>query len=139
MGIVLGKLAKEDGVLNFSAPAAALAARINGLFPWPACSAEIDGQPLKFGLADVGGEAGFAAGPGEVVGADAGGLLVATGKDLLRVRRLQRPGGRMLPASEFLRGCPIPVGTKLESRPMPALQCWFLFDRRILPALFAPT
>jgi methionyl-tRNA formyltransferase len=114
------KLAKEDGVLDFSAPATALAARINGLFPWPACSAEIAGQPVKFGLADT--VAGVPGGvPGTVLGADADGLWLATGDGVLRVRRLQRPGGRMLAAAEFLRGCPVPVGTALGSRPMPAL------------------
>jgi methionyl-tRNA formyltransferase len=122
------KLEKEDGVLDFTAPAAALAARINGLFPWPACAVEIGGQPVKFGLADAvaSGQvkdptcrAGGAA--GEVLGADADGLLIATRAGVLRVRRLQRPGGRMLPAAEFLRGFPVAPGTRLPSKPMPPL------------------
>jgi methionyl-tRNA formyltransferase len=41
-----------------------------------------------------------------VIGEDPLGLLVATGGGVLRVRRLQRPGGRMLGAPEFLRGFP---------------------------------
>ncbi len=116
------KLEKDDGVLDFAAPAAALAARVNGLFPWPACAVEIGGQPVKFGLADNAETASSpAAVPGEVIGADAHGLLIATGQGTLRVRRLQRPGGRMLAAAEFLRGAPIAVGTQLASRPMPPL------------------
>lgn len=115
------KLQKEDGVLDFVAPAAVLAARINGLFPWPACSVDLNGQPLKLGLADVVvGSAGTRV-PGEVIGSDAEGLMVATGEGLLRLRRLQRPGGKMLAASEFLRGCPVAVGTVFPSRAMPAL------------------
>ncbi|MES1167035.1 MAG: methionyl-tRNA formyltransferase, partial [Pseudomonadota bacterium] len=47
------RLEKEDGVLDFTAPAALLAARVNGLFPWPACGIEVNGQALKLGLADV--------------------------------------------------------------------------------------
>lgn len=112
-----GKLEKEDGALDFGAPASALAARINGLFPWPACSVEVNGVPVKFGLADVAENIASEA-VGEVIGADAHGLLIATGAGTLRVRRLQRPGGRMLGAAEFLRGCPIGPGTKLASRPM---------------------
>lgn len=132
------KLQKEDGVLDFSAPARVLAARINGLFPWPACAVEINGQSVKLGLADVdkgsdqgdspaGKTATPAVGgpgsgtPGEVVGADAHGLLVKTGEGMLRLRRLQRPGGRMLAAAEFLRGFPITPGTRLPSHPMPPL------------------
>jgi methionyl-tRNA formyltransferase len=126
------KLAKEDGVLDFNQPAEAIATRVNGLFPWPACSVEIGGQAVKFGLADVPGTgAGSVEGspgvltagsksaagvPGEVIGADAEGLLVATGDGVVRVRRLQRPGGKMLAAREFLRGFPIEAGVVLASQ-----------------------
>jgi len=112
------KLEKEDGALDFASSASALAARINGLFPWPASTVDIDGQPVKFGLADVAVPTESMRTAGEVIGSDAEGLLIATGHGVLRVRRLQRAGGRMLPATEFLRGCSIPAGTTLGSRPM---------------------
>ena len=113
------KLEKDDGVLDFTAAAETLAARINGLFPWPACSVEIHGQLVKFGLADA--LDGTCTPAGEVMGTDSDGLLIAAGTGTLRVRRMQRPGGRMLGAAEFLRGFPIGLGTKLPSRPMPPL------------------
>jgi methionyl-tRNA formyltransferase len=118
------KLVKEDGVLDFAASARELVARINGLFPWPACSVEINGQPIKLGGADVGGEnvgSSKTSAPGEVLGADADGLFVRTGSGVLRLRRLQRPGGKMLPAGEFLRGFSVSPGTVIASRPMPPL------------------
>lgn len=133
------KLTKDDGALDFAEPAATLAARINGLFPWPACSVEIAGQLVKLGLADVLPEVDnilrapsestgtsddarrSASTPGTTLGADAEGLLVATGDGVLRLRRLQRPGGKMLAAPEFLRGFPVPVETGLPSRPLPPL------------------
>ncbi len=112
------KLTKDDAALDFAAPASVLAARINGLNPWPAAQVEWGGQPLKFGLADaVSGEAV----PGVVSGSDAEGLLIGTGHGLLRVRRLQKPGGKMLAAAEFLRGSPITTGTAFASRAMPPL------------------
>jgi methionyl-tRNA formyltransferase len=114
------KLAKADGLLDFAAPAAVLAARINGLFPWPGCVMELDGQVLRLGLADVAAP-GAPGAPGTVLGADAAGLLVACGAGTLRVRRLQRPGGRLLAAGEYLRGRPIPPGTRLSSQLMTAL------------------
>jgi methionyl-tRNA formyltransferase len=104
------KLTKADAALDFTAPAAVLAARINGLNPWPAAQAEHAGQPIKFGVADA---VPGTAEPGIVAGADACGLLIGTGEGLLRVHRLQRPGGRLLPAPEFLRGCPLSAGTRL--------------------------
>lgn len=117
------KLTKEDGALDFSRPAAELAARINGLFPWPGCSAALGWETLKLGLADVADASPPAAAgaPGAVVGSDAAGLLVRTGAGVLRLRRLQRPGGRMLPAADFLRGFPLPPGAAFTSSPMPAL------------------
>ncbi len=119
------RLTKEDGALDFSKSAAELAARINGLFPWPACTVEIDGQPIKFGLADtwsadVPSPAAVTA-PGTTVESADGTLWVSTGNGILRVRQLQRPGGRMLAAAEFLRGFPIREGTTLPSRAMTVL------------------
>jgi methionyl-tRNA formyltransferase len=114
------RLVKADGVLDFSAPAPVLAARINGLHPWPSVSIDIAGDSIKLGLADSleGSSPGI---PGTVNGSDSDGLLVASGSGVLRLRRLQRPGGRMLAAPEFLRGFPVPAGTLIASRPMPAL------------------
>ncbi|HET7536503.1 MAG TPA: methionyl-tRNA formyltransferase [Candidatus Didemnitutus sp.] len=121
------KLEKNDGALDFTAPAAALAARINGLMPWPGCAVEVNSQPVKFGLADVApvdvadnlkiksGE------PGTILGSDSEGLLIATGAGVLRARKLQRPGGKMLPAGEFLRGFPLAAGVVLPSTSMTAL------------------
>jgi methionyl-tRNA formyltransferase len=112
------RLEKSDGALDFRQPAAALAARINGLFPWPSCTVELNGQPVRIGLADA--IAGSAE-PGQVAGADAEGLLVGTSAGLLRLRRLQRAGGKMLAAPDFLRGWTVSSGNCLVSQPMPPL------------------
>lgn len=115
------KLTKDDGALDFSAPAASLAARINGLFPWPACTVELNGQPIKVGLADAAPEGSAGSPPGMILGVDDLGLRVATGAGTLRLRRLQRPGGKMLPTVEFVRGFAVAAGARLPSRPMTAL------------------
>lgn len=117
------KLSKEDAVIDFARSAAACAARINGLFPWPATSIELAGTPVKFGQADtITSLAPHGKAPGTVLGTDAEGLLVAAGDGgILRLLRLQRPGGKMLAATEFLRGHPIPEGAVLPSTPEPAL------------------
>lgn len=134
------KLGKEDGALDFAEPSAVLASRINGLFPWPACTITLNGQVVKIGLAEARpaaegllsahpertpGPAGDRASPevpGTVIALEEQGLLVTTGEGLLRLRRLQRPGGRMIGAAEFLRGFPVAPGTRLASRPMPELR-----------------
>ena len=134
------KLERTDGVLDFAAPAALLAARINGLFPWPACAVEINGQAVKLGLADnlaakdchlTGDKADVSIAPGTVLGSDAEGLLVATGKGVLRIRRFQRAGGKMLKAEDFLRGFALASGAVLASQPMPKLVADQPFPRTI--------
>lgn len=116
------RLRKEDGRLDFAAPAAVLARRINGLFPWPGTFFELGGEVIKVGLATVAADhAAAAAAPGTVLDGDSEALAVAAGEGVVRLLRLQRPGGRMLPTAEFLRGRPIPPGTVLPSAPMPEL------------------
>jgi methionyl-tRNA formyltransferase len=114
------RLRKEDGALDFAAPARGLAARINGLYPWPTCQVVIMDTPVKLGLARV-GEGRSAARPGTVLAGSADALTLATGDGVLEVLRLQRPGGRMLAAADFLRGWEIAPGTVLPSRPMTML------------------
>jgi methionyl-tRNA formyltransferase len=115
------KLTKEDGALDFHVSASALAARINGLFPWPTCVVEINGQPIKLGLADVAPGPAAEGTPGTVLGSDTLGLLVATSAGVLRLRRMQRRGGKMLPAADFLRGFPVATGMVIPSKPMTSL------------------
>lgn len=114
------KLERTDGVLDFSAGANVLAARINGLNPWPSVSVLLAGERIKVGLAEAEGTA-VTDSPGTVLAGDMQALRVATGQGVLRVLRLQRPGGRMLPAAEFLRGRNVAAGIVLPSEPMPVL------------------
>lgn len=114
------KLERTDGVLDFMAPAALLAARVNGLNPWPGVAMDLGDERIKVGSADF--EAAAAAvPPGTVLASDGSALRIATGEGILRLLRLQRPGGRMLPAGEFLRGRPVAAGLVLPSVPMPPL------------------
>jgi methionyl-tRNA formyltransferase len=115
------RLTKDDGAVDFSLSAREVAARVNGLFPWPACTVEVAGVPVKLGCAEAAESADGAGAPGCVLGADGEGLRVACGTGVVRLLRLQRPGGKLLPAPDFLRGFPISPGTVLGSRPAPAL------------------
>jgi len=105
------KLTKADGELDFEKPAQVLADRINGLYPWPGTHCLCEGERLK--LASANAETGHGA-PGEVLSATRDGLVVACGRNAVRIHELQRPGGKMLPTGEFLRGFPIEEGTFLS-------------------------
>jgi len=114
------KLGKEDGELDFHAPAGVLARRINGLYPWPGARAWLGEAPVKIGLAQSLDQCTEAR-PGLILGVDAQGLKVACGGGILSLRRLQRPGGKMLAAEDFARGFPLPEGACFDSREMPLL------------------
>ena len=110
-------LVKQDGQLDFEHPARELAQRINGLNPWPGCYAELNQQLLKVGTASWTNEACVQE-PGVIVKSDSGGVSVATAEGVLNLFSLQKPGGKMLAADDFLRGFPVEPCSRFESRPM---------------------
>jgi len=113
------RLTRQDAALDFSVEARLLAGRVAAMEGWPGSTFEFNGVVIKVGAAQVVPHA--AAAPGEVLSADRQGVLVACGRDACLLTQLQRPGGKMLPAGEFLAGFPIAVGASLPSVPMPAL------------------
>ncbi len=111
------KLDKSDGEMDFRVAAPALARRINGLYPWPGARFSFSNVAIKVGQVFVSSEPGSGL-PGEVLGMEEDGLLVACSEGAVVFKQLQRPGGRLMSAEEFLRGFPLPFGIVLESRPM---------------------
>ena len=114
------KLEKGDGVLDFRMPARVVAKRVNGLFPWPGTRFTIGESIIKIGLADW-DEREEQVAPGTVIGLGDGAIEVACGEGVLRLLRLQRPGGKMMDAVAFANGFEIPAGTILKSIEMPEL------------------
>jgi len=110
-------LAKLDGAIDFSRPAAAVAARIRGVDPWPGAHAVLRGQPVKlFRARAVGGDAGV---PGTVLAIDPAGVRIAAGDGAVVIRELQAAGRKRMAAAQFAAGRGIAVGDVL-GRPEPA-------------------
>jgi len=101
---------KEDGRIDWSRPARAIHDQVRGLDPWPAAYTVLDGEVLKIAATRPQSETGE---PGTVLASSADGVLVACGEASLLVGALQLPGKRRLPAADFLRGRPLPPGTRL--------------------------
>ena len=99
------KLRKEEGKLDWHAPAAALARKVRAFFPWPGAHCSLAGRQVKI-LSAVAAPGMDAAGapPGTLLACDAAGIHVATGAGVLIATELQREGGAALPAAEFARG-----------------------------------
>ena len=114
------KLTKLDGGIDFSASAQALVHRIQAFRFWPGSFFSFKDLRIRIGKSQVSNLTNSLS-VGEVIRDDQGNLCIGTGQGGLLVEELQKPGGQMLPAPDFLRGFDIPVGTILPSGHMPAL------------------
>ncbi|NHZ87918.1 methionyl-tRNA formyltransferase [Massilia sp. CCM 8733] len=101
------KIGKEEAALDFSLSSNELGRKIRAFNPFPGAHAELNGVVIKIWGADA-LEAGSDAPPGQVLAADAQhGIIVACKQGTLRLTELQKPGGKRLPAAEFLKGFPL--------------------------------
>lgn len=102
----VAKLTREDGRIDWSRPAAAIGRQVRALNPWPGTFTLLNNEPLKV----LACEAADGAGP---PGAVLSGLTVAAGEGAVRLLRVQRAGRGATDAGAFLRGLPVPPGTRL--------------------------
>jgi methionyl-tRNA formyltransferase len=118
------KLHKEEGLIDWAASAQGLALRIRAFNPWPACHTPLTvmrhGKPqierLKVLQADAEPPPDGAAclAPGTVAGLSAHGPAITTGSGWLRLRQVQRAGGRAMDGAAFLCGFPLAVGQAIH-------------------------
>lgn len=98
------KIMKNEARLDFSLPAAAIAGKIRAFNPFPGAQAAFGNTLLKIWKAEP-LPASTPLDPGKIIAANANeGVLVACKDSLLRITELQKPGGKRLPAHEFIRG-----------------------------------
>ena len=107
------KLQKQEAHIDWSQSAQTLHRQVRALLPWPVAATRWRGLPLRIweatrpnvdvGTTDV---------PGQVVYAGERGIDVATGAGLLRLLRVQLPGGKPMSAGEFTHARPL-VGEQL--------------------------
>ena len=106
-------LTKADGQIKWSQSARQIDALIRGLTPWPGAYSFYEGQRLK--IFQVGPAAApHPAAPGTVLPGFQDELRIATGDGALSILEIQGQGGRRMPVADFLKGRPIPPGTRLE-------------------------
>jgi methionyl-tRNA formyltransferase len=122
------RLNRADAPLDFRQPATVLRQRVLALEGWPGSTFEHRGVTIKVGAAQS-EEASVAGAPGQLLGADRTGVRIACAQGILVLTQLQRPGGKMLPAGEFLAGFPLSVGEILASAEMPAFVASAPFPR----------
>jgi methionyl-tRNA formyltransferase len=101
------KISKDEAALDFDSDAAVLGRKIRAFNPFPGATAQVNGVTIKIWKAEAAVE-GSKALAGTVLAADAQhGIVVACGSGTLRLLELQKPGGKRLAATEFLKGFPL--------------------------------
>jgi methionyl-tRNA formyltransferase len=99
------KLDKAEAKLDWSQPAMVLANKVRAFNPWPMAEATIAGERLRLHGA-VALEEVHDTAPGTLLRAGRDGLDVACGEGVLRIRVLQRDGGKAITAADYLNGRP---------------------------------
>jgi methionyl-tRNA formyltransferase len=99
------KLDKGEARLDWSQPATRLANQVRAFNPWPMAEAVVTGERLRLHGA-IALEETHDAAPGTLLRAGRDGLDVACGEGVLRIRVLQREGGKAITAADYLNGRP---------------------------------
>ncbi len=102
------KISKDEARIDWSKSSAEIDCLVRGLSPNPGAFSEVKGERLKILYAEPISGKGQ---PGEVISDD---LAIACGQGVLRLLKVQRAGGKAMDAGEFLKGFPLPPGTKFD-------------------------
>lgn len=95
------KLDKAEARLDWREPAQVLANRVRAFNPWPMAEADVAGERLRLHAA-VALPLAHGAAPGTLLAAGRQGIDVACGDGALRIRTLQRAGGKAITAADWL-------------------------------------
>jgi methionyl-tRNA formyltransferase len=104
------KLTRDEARLDWSLPAVVLERKVRAFNPVPTAFTAFNAETLRIHAAHVMTGSGV---PGTVLHADAKGIAVACGQDVLVLDTVQIQGRRVLSAQEFLNGRPLSAGTRL--------------------------
>jgi methionyl-tRNA formyltransferase len=106
------KISKAETRIDWSRPARDVHNHIRGLSPFPGAWFEMPGEkaPVRVKVLRSTLASGSDA-PGTLLDDD---LTIACGDGAIRILDLQRAGGKPMKANEFLRGTPVPRGTRFN-------------------------
>jgi len=102
------KLDKAEARLDWAQPAAVLARKVRAFNPWPMAEAQLAGERVRIHGA-VALPLAHGRAPGEILLASRDGIDVACGDGALRIRVLQREGGKAITAADYLNARRLPT------------------------------
>ncbi len=101
---VVGKLTRQDGVIDWSQPAAQIERLIRAYDPWPGTSTTLLDRKMKIFPPTEVVEGDPCPEAGTVLSSDKSGIVVSAGEGALLIKELQPEGKRRMSAEAFLAG-----------------------------------
>ena len=105
------KIERTEATIDWTDAATTIDRKVRAFNPFPAAQTMLAGELIKIWEAEP--AAGRFGVSGQLVRADARGMVIACGEGALVVRELQRAGGRRLSAAAFLAGHPLAPNVRL--------------------------
>lgn len=96
------KISKEEAVIEWSSSAKEIDRKVRAFNPWPVAQTLMNGEILRVWQADIIQKDAAHHSPGKIVQISKDGIDVATGNGVLRLLKMQLPGGRVLSAIDMV-------------------------------------
>ena len=108
------RLTKDEGLIDWTLPAASLHNRVRGLYPWPHAFTYLDGARLIVLKTRV-DDTPATGPPGTITAVSRDEIEVSTGENRLALIELQPEGRRPMRVRDFLAGRPVSAGLCLTA------------------------
>ena len=108
------KIDKHEAAIDWAQPAEVIERRVRAFDPFPGASTQAGDALIKIWRSEIDSTPRLSdQRPGQILSVNEAGVTVACGAAALRLTELQRPGGKRLPAREFLAGFALAPGQML--------------------------
>jgi methionyl-tRNA formyltransferase len=108
------RLTKEDGRIDWRAPADAIARAVRAFAPWPSAYTTLAGRTVKIHAARALGPVPADTAPPGTIVVVSGTVRVVTGAGALELVTVQAEGKKALPAAAFAAGARLGSGARFE-------------------------
>ena len=105
------KVSRQEAAIDWTQGAEAIDRRVRAFNPAPGAETRLRGETLKIWEAV---RTPLPGAPGVVIVCDAKRVVVGCGSGSLELRRVQRPGGKAISATDFARGARLAVGAVFD-------------------------
>jgi len=107
------KLTKSEAPIDWRLEARQIERAVRAYNPFPVCHSKLNGVAVKVWQAVLCPDRHGS--PGRVIETGKHGVIVACGKDALCLEKLQRSGGKLQSAEQFLQAIPVEVGDVFDA------------------------